>query len=174
VTTPVYTLIDLATRLTRDQLEAAINEADKQDLTDPEALRAAVGEMHHRAGTSDLKRILDRRTFALTDSVLERRFLRIVREAGLPKPSTQAHVNGFKVDFYWAELGLIVETDGLRYHRTAAEQSRDRERDQTHVAAGLTCLRFTHEHVRYEPDRVRATLVASASHMLSRLRLGAT
>jgi very-short-patch-repair endonuclease len=27
-------------------------------------------------------------------------------------------VNGFKVDFFWPELGLVVETDGWRYHRT--------------------------------------------------------
>jgi very-short-patch-repair endonuclease len=166
VTTPVCTLVDLATRLTRDQLEAAINQADKLDLTDPEALRAAVDEMRHRRGALALKRILDRRMFALTDSVLERRFLRIARQAGLPRPRTQELVNGFRVDFYWPELGLVVETDGLRYHRTPAEQARDRLRDQAHTAAGLTCLRFTHAQVRFEPDHVWATLAASASHML--------
>ena len=36
---------------------------------------------------------------------------------------------------------LVVETDGLRYHRTPAQQSRDRRRDQAHTAAGLTPLR---------------------------------
>ena len=36
------TLIDLATQTTRDELEQAINEADKRDLIDPEALREAV------------------------------------------------------------------------------------------------------------------------------------
>jgi very-short-patch-repair endonuclease len=67
-------------------------------------------------------------------------------------------VNEFRVDFYWPELGLVVETDGLRYHRTPAQQARDRERDQAHLAAGRTPLRFTHAQVRFEPDRVRATL----------------
>jgi hypothetical protein len=37
VTTPVCTLVDLATRLSTDGLEAAVNEADKLGLTDPEA-----------------------------------------------------------------------------------------------------------------------------------------
>jgi len=46
------------------------------------------------------------------------------------------------------ELGLVVETDGLRYHRTPAQQARDRRRDQLHTAAGLTTLRFTHAQVR--------------------------
>src|SRR5436190_13814217 len=35
VTAPICTLIDLAARLPRDQLERAINEADKLDLVDP-------------------------------------------------------------------------------------------------------------------------------------------
>lgn len=107
-----------------------------------------------------MRRILDRRTFALTDSELERRFLPITRAAGLPLPETGRKLNGFKVDFYWPDLGLVVETDGLRYHRTPAQQARDRMRDQAHTASGLTCLRFTHAQVRFEADHVRATLAA--------------
>jgi very-short-patch-repair endonuclease len=76
-------------------------------------------------------------------------------------------VNGFKVDFYWPDLGLVVETDGLRYHRTPAQQARDRIRDQTHAAAGLTPLRFTHAQVKYEPTRVEETLVAVARRLLA-------
>jgi hypothetical protein len=48
VTTAVVTLIDLATRLSRDELEAAINEADKLDLTDPEELRSTLDELTRR------------------------------------------------------------------------------------------------------------------------------
>jgi len=107
-----------------------------------------------------LRELLDRRTFVLTDSELERRFLPIALAAGLPVPQTGRRVNGFKVDFYWPDLGLVVETDGLRYHRTPAQQARDRLRDQAHTAAGLTCLRFTHAQVRFDPDHVRATLTA--------------
>ena len=43
VTTPARTLLDLATELTTTGLERAVNEADKRDLIDPEALRAALG-----------------------------------------------------------------------------------------------------------------------------------
>jgi very-short-patch-repair endonuclease len=160
VTTPTCTLIDLAARLTRDQLEAAVNQADKQNLTTPHALRKAIEELQRRPGAQALKEALDRRTFTLTDSALERRFLRIAREAGLAKPKTQQRLNGFVVDFYWPDLNLVVETDGLRYHRTPAQQARDRLRDQAHTTAGLTCLRFTHEQVKYEPDHVRVTLAA--------------
>lgn len=158
VTTPVATLIDLAALLARDQLEAAINEADKQDLTDPERLRAALDASPPRAGVRILRETLDRRTFTLTDSALERRFLPLVRKAGLPPPLTRQRVNGFRVDFFWPDLGLVVETDGLRYHRTPAVQARDRLRDQRHAAAGLVPLRFTRAQVAYEPAYVQATL----------------
>jgi very-short-patch-repair endonuclease len=107
-----------------------------------------------------LRQILDRRTFTLTESQLERKFLPLARRAGLPAPQTGTYVNGFKVDFFWPDLGLIVETDGLRYHRTPAQQARDRVRDQEHTAAGLTSLRFTRAQVAFEPDRVVATLIA--------------
>lgn len=74
-------------------------------------------------------------------------------------------MNGFKVDFLWPELGLVVETDGLRYHRTPAQQARDRRRDQAHAASGLTPLRFTHAQVCHEPGQVLATLLAVARRL---------
>ena len=92
---------------------------------------------------------------------LERAFLPVAaarRDAAAAHP---AALNGFKVDFYWPDLGLVVETDGLRYHRTPAEQAADRLRDQAHTAAGLTQLRFTHDQVKYEPAHVRRILAAT-------------
>jgi very-short-patch-repair endonuclease len=160
VTDPVCTLVDLAACIDQGELEAAVNEADKLDLVTPEDLRAGLEGMPRRPGVGALRRVLDRRTFTLTDSALERRFLPIVRRAGLPPPETQRIVNGYRVDFYWPDHGLVVETDGLRYHRTPAQQATDRLRDQVHTAAGLTSLRFTHAQVRYEPGHVRATLKA--------------
>jgi very-short-patch-repair endonuclease len=158
VTSIHRTLLDLAQVLDRGQLERAINEADKHDLTNPERIRAMLNDFGGRSGVATLRSVLDRQTFSLTDSELERWFLPIARSAGLPLPSTGHRVNGFNVDFYWPELGLVVETDGLRYHRTPAQQARDRLRDQAHTAAGLTPLRFTHAQVRYESRYVRSTL----------------
>jgi very-short-patch-repair endonuclease len=162
VTSPALTLIDLATRLAEPELEAAVSDADKLGLIDPEMLRTALDEHSGWSGVPSLCKVLDRRTFRLTDSELERCFLRLVDRAGLPRPLTQQRVNGFKVDFYWPELGLVVETDGLRYHRTPSQQSRDRIRDQAHAATGLMVLRFTHAQVRFDPPQVIATLRAVA------------
>jgi very-short-patch-repair endonuclease len=157
-TSPTRTLIDLGTCCSRAELERAVNEADKLDLVNPERLRGAVEQRAGERGIRPLRAILDRATFALTDSELERRFLPIARSAGLPKPETGARVNGFKVDFLWRELSLIVETDGLRYHRTPAQQARDRRRDAAHAAAGLTTLRFTHAQIAYEREWVLRVL----------------
>jgi very-short-patch-repair endonuclease len=121
--------------------------------------------MAGRRGAAALRRALDRPTFAVTDSELERRFLPIARRAGLPQPQTGVRLNGFRVDFYWPDLGLVVETDGLRYHRTSAEQGRDRLRDQAHTAAGLTQLRFTRAQVVFDAAHVESTLAAVASRV---------
>jgi very-short-patch-repair endonuclease len=162
VTSPARTLIDLGSVLTPGQLEAAVNEADKHDLIDPESLRLVVTGAPRLPGIKSLRDLLDRRTFRLTDSELERRFLRLVRRAGLRVPQTGVRVRGHKVDFFWPDLGLVAETDGLRYHRTATQQARDRRRDQDHTAAGLTTLRFTHAQIAFEADRVTAILIKVA------------
>lgn len=135
VTSPLRTLLDLATRLAPDRLEALVNDADRLDLVDPESLRAELAARPGERGVRPLRAVLDRHTYRLTESELERRFLRLVRAAGLPLPRTQARVNGYRADFFWPELGLVVETDGLRYHRTAARQALDNRRARAHVAA---------------------------------------
>jgi very-short-patch-repair endonuclease len=165
VTNPVRTTIDLAVRIGPARLERMVGEADRLGLFSPEGLLTALSSYPGVRGVAQLRSILGARTFRLTDSELERSFLRIVERAGLPFPLTRQEVNGFRVDFFWPDLDLVVETDGLTYHRTPSQQARDRVRDQTHLAAGLTPLRFTHAQVRYESGFVCETL----SSLVSRL-----
>jgi very-short-patch-repair endonuclease/predicted transcriptional regulator of viral defense system len=167
VTDVVTTFIDLAADLVRGDLEEAINRADRLDLITPQALRASAECKAQRRGVGTLREVLDRRTFTLTDSQLEREFRPIAADAGLPSPLTQERLHGFRLDFYWPDLGLVVETDGLRYHRTPAQQARDRVRDQVLTAAGITCLRFTHGQIHFDREHVRATLTAVAARLRS-------
>jgi predicted transcriptional regulator of viral defense system len=120
VTSPARTLVDLATELGETALERAVNEADKHDLIDPEALRVALRDFAGEPGVRPLRALLDRQTFSLSDSDLEILFRPIATAAGLPQPQTKAWASGYEVDFFWPQLGLAVETDGLRYHRTAS------------------------------------------------------
>jgi very-short-patch-repair endonuclease len=148
----------MAGRLWPDAIERMVNEVDRLDLVDPETLRGALSDYRGRRGVARLRAVLDRHTFRLTRSGLERRFLRIVERAAMAVPETRQWINGFEVDFYWPDLGLVVETDGGRYHRTPARQTRDRQRDQTHTVAGLTQLRFTEAQIKFEPTYVVETL----------------
>jgi very-short-patch-repair endonuclease len=165
VTGIVRTLVDLAAILKLGAVERAVNEADRLDLITPPDLRAALEVHRCEPGVKPLRALLDRRTFRLTRSELERIFLPLAAKAGLPVPLTKQWVNEFEVDFFWPDLEFVAETDGLRYHRTPAEQARDRLRDQAHTAAGMTQLRFTHEQVKYEPDHVLAILRATARQL---------
>jgi hypothetical protein len=168
VTRPERTLVDLAAEMSIRAVERAVNEADKRDLVDPESLRAALGAYPGEPGVKRLRTLLDRHTFRLSDSDLEILLRPIAAAAGLPPPLTKERLNGFEVDFSWPDLGLVVETDGLRYHRTAAAQAQDRLRDQTHTAAGLTPLRFSHYQVKYESARVLGVLTRTARRLRGR------
>lgn len=162
VTNIVRTLIDVAAESGLAVVERAVNEADKRDLITPDELRLKLTGHAGEAGVRPLRQLLDRYTFRLSDSDLEVLFRPIATAAGLPTPLTKQIVNGFEVDFFWADLGLVVETDGLRYHRTPSTQARDARRDRTHVLAGMTPLRFTHYEIKYEPHRVREALERAA------------
>jgi hypothetical protein len=162
VTDIVRTLIDFAAESALATVERAVNEADKRDHITPDALRLSLIEHAGEVGVRPLRQLLDKYSFRLSDSDLEVFFRPIAMAAGLPPPMTKQIVNGYEVDFFWAGLGLVVETDGLRYHRTPATQARDARRDRTHVLAGMAPLRFTHYEIKYEGHRVREALERAA------------
>jgi very-short-patch-repair endonuclease len=165
VTTPVQTLIDLATELRLLRLERAVNEADKLDLVDPETLRNALDGYVGMPGVKTLRTMLDRHTFRLSDSDLEIFLRPLALAAGFALPLSKHPVLGYEVDFWFPDHGLVVETDGLRYHRTPAQQARAVKRDQTHTAAGLRVLRFTHWQIAYEPTEVTSVLRTIRPHL---------
>jgi very-short-patch-repair endonuclease len=165
LTDPISTLVDLAAGGPEWQVERAINDADRLDLVDPETLRAAIEALPPRPGMACMRRLLG--CDALTDTGLERKFLAISRRAGLPRPETQAWVTGYRVDFFWPQLGLIAEADGWCHHRTPGEQATDHRRDQAHTAAGLTTLRFAEIQIRHAPGEVARRLAAVAKRLAS-------
>jgi Protein of unknown function (DUF559) len=165
VTDRVQTLIDLATELKTLRLERAVNEADKLDLVDPETLRTSLDSYIGMPGVKKLRTLLDRHTFRLSDSDLEIFFRPLALAAGFALPLSKYWLLGYEVDFWFPDDGLVVETDGLRYHRTPAQQARAVKRDQTHQAAGLRVLRFTHWQIAYEPDEVTTVLRQIRPHL---------
>jgi very-short-patch-repair endonuclease len=158
ITSPVRTLIDQATRLRPMQLERAVNEADKLGRVRADVLHASLDDHRGQPGVMALRKLLDPLTFRLSDSELEQLMRPLARAAGLPTPETKAWVNGYEVDFFWPKLGIVLEADGLKYHRTASQQKRGLERDQTHLAGGMWPLRFSHWQIKHEPAYVRRIL----------------
>ena len=165
VTSPVRTLLDYATLEPPNRVERAINEADKHDVIDPDALRKALDACTREPGVKKLRKVLDKHTFRLSDQELELLFRPIAAQAGIPVELTKVILSDFEVDFFWPSLGLVVETDGWRYHRTPSAQSRDALRFQEHTASGLTPLRFSHWQVKHEPNHVREILRRTASRL---------
>jgi very-short-patch-repair endonuclease len=165
VTNPVQTLIDLATELKVLRLERAVNQADVLDLVDPETLRNGLDAYVGMPGVKTLRTLLDRHTFRLSDSDLEVLFRPLALAAGFALPLSKYWLLGYEVDFWFPDHGLIVETDGLRYHRTPAQQARAVKRDQVHTASDLRVLRFTHWQIAYEPNEVTAILRRIRPHL---------
>jgi very-short-patch-repair endonuclease len=95
-----------------------------------------------------------------TRSELERRFLGLCRKHGLPVPAVNVRIGALTVDFCWAEQGLVVETDGYRYHRGRAAFEDDRGRDLELRALGYEVLRLSHRQVLDESARVAEVLWA--------------
>ena len=59
----------------------------------------------------------------------------------------------------------MIETDGWRYHRTPATQTKDAKRHQIHTASGLTPLRFSHYQIAHERTYVRNILARTAANL---------
>jgi very-short-patch-repair endonuclease len=157
VTTPLRTMIDMAAKLDRPQTERLVDQADARNLLRADTLREQL-EHERGPGVPLLREILDRDSFVLTETELERLFPPIAARAGLPKPESQVHVNGHRVDFYFRDLDLVVEANSLRYHRTQLQQRKDSLRAQAHAAAGTRVVPFLHFQLAHEQDYVVATL----------------
>ena len=171
VTNPAQTVVDLATELPRSELERTVNDADKRDIIHVGPLRTALDSYSSIPNIIPLHRLIDELTFRLSDSELEVRFRPIATAAGLPQPLSKQVVNEYEVDIFWPELGLVVETDGARFHRTPSAQTRDARRDRAHLLAGMTPLRFTHYEIRYERRAVQRALTAIAAMLRNRNRI---
>lgn len=154
-------LLDLAALLPARELRRVWEEADRQGLVDIDAIARLCARTRVRAGVRTLRRLL--RTYAPAPAVrseLERRFLELCRDAGLPAPAVNAQVAGLEVDMSWPAAGLMVELDGYAFHRHRGAFERDRARDAALALAGFRVVRMTHRRLEAEPSEVVRTVRA--------------
>jgi very-short-patch-repair endonuclease len=170
VTAPARTVIDYASTTGPSEAERVIAEAFALRLLTEPQLVAAIDRAPHRAGVACVKAILGQPGGAKrTRSGGERAMLRLIRAAGLPEPLTNHPIKGFDADFFWPEVGLIVEVDGGDFHRPRPAFERDHRRDIVHKAAGHEVLRVSGQQLDQEPLFI-ATVIARAYDRLSRAR----
>jgi very-short-patch-repair endonuclease len=91
-------------------------------------------------------------------SELEERFQALLLNAAVPRPETNAHIEGVEVDCAWPEHNLIVELDGHATHGGAQAFETDRARDRRLEAAGWRVVRITWRQLHDTPDEVEADL----------------
>jgi len=96
-----------------------------------------------------------------TRSDLELLFLGFCDEYGLPRPLVNRKVHGHRVDFFWPEHRLAVETDSWEYHRGSVSFEDDHGRDLELRAHGITTRRYTGDQLEVAPKRVAADLRAA-------------
>jgi hypothetical protein len=163
VTSPSRTIIELARTCTKQQMEQAVDSAVRDGGTSPVYLAKRLAALRGPGRTG--VRLIDS---VLIDTggtnALERRFLKIVREAGLPKPTCQViHKRDGKtiarVDFQFLGTSLVVEVDGQVAHATPRQRQRDAQRRRELDDIGLRVLTFVHDDVFNGPERVRFDLV---------------
>ena len=150
VTTVARTLVDLAAVVTADELARACHEAQVLHRTTPAQVEAVLGRAPNRPGAGKLRRVLHGEGH-VTLSKLERRFLDVLREAGLVLPQTNRLAGGRRVDCRWPEQRLTVELDSYRYHHSRHAWEQDRRREREAHARGDDFRRYTYGDVFEQP-----------------------
>jgi very-short-patch-repair endonuclease len=150
VTSVARTLVDLAAVLSVDELARACHEAGVRHRTTPNHVAAALARCPRARGATKLRRVIHG-DVPVSLSVLERRFLALLRDAGLPLPVTNRPAGGRRVDCRWPEHRLTVELDSYRYHSSRHAWEQDRRREREARARGDDFRRFTYGDVFESP-----------------------
>jgi very-short-patch-repair endonuclease len=169
VTRPVRTFLDLGVVLSPDELETVLNEGIRRNLLAVPALARRLEQLGPlRRGTATVRTVLNRNApnRRAPESVLETRFLQLVRSAGLPEPLPQFQVrlrNGAvaRVDFAYPDRKIAIELDGAAFHSGELAVRRDRRRDTRLGAARWRVLRFDWDDVTRRSDEVLELVQAS-------------
>lgn len=160
-TTLLRTMLDLAAVLRTRRLASAFEQAQVLHHLPPDPLAAEVIARRGHRGNARLRAILvDAVDPAKVRSILELRFLRLCAAHGIPRPHVNERIGPWEVDFLWPEAGLVVETDGYDFHRTAASRKRDAAKDAHLRTLSLAVIRLTWQDVTERPAAVAGRLRA--------------
>lgn len=165
VTTLHRALLDYAEVAHFQQLRHALDAADRRDLLDGRELKRLHVRSFGRHGLKPLKAAVAHLNGSApwTQSELERRFLAMIREAGLPEPRTNVFVEGFLVDLWWPESRLVVEIDGYDFHKDRRKFESDRLQDTKLQLAGCMTIRLTQDRIENKPRQLLGDVIRGLS-----------
>lgn len=168
VTTPVRTLFDLAAVTGRERLAVAVEDAHISGQCPLEHLIGLYEELRRpgKHGMKKLGRILAERGpgYVPPESALERLLLKVLRNAGLPKPRLQAQLPWrttlpSRCDALYEKERIILEADGRRWHTRVDAMAEDRRRDREALNHGYRPYRFVYEELKRDPQMVADTVL---------------
>ncbi len=157
-------IIDLARTESAERLTTALDSALRDGLTSEEFMHDRIAALRG-SGRYGIPRLLDVIDGAELSrgghSWLERRFLELIGDAGLPRPNTQqiltrTRSRTVRVDCCFVDVPLVVELLGYRWHRTKDQMARDAERINALQLAGFFVMQFTYEQIALQPNLVVA------------------
>lgn len=133
-----------------------LERSEELQLLDLSSLEELLSRVTHHRGVRPLREALaiHRPDPTFTRSGLERRFLALVKTAGLPVPAMNRNVAGFELDAYWEAERFAVELDVFETHGTRAAFERDRLRQEDLLLAGIAVDRVTGPRLEREPQQV--------------------
>lgn len=164
VTTIERTLLDTAARLDERQLVHDLVEVDRaRRLRWPKLWQIIAEHGRGRKGVGRLRRAAAQvdPSFADAVSTTEVDFLMLCRAEGLKMPQVNVLVEGKRVDFYWPEKRLIVETDSYAYHADKPSFELDHQSTVDLEVAGYRVHRTTHKMLEADPVPFLALVRAS-------------
>ena len=166
VTTPAWTLLDLAGVLPYKPLRRAVREAMGRRRVAIPQLVAVLGRAGARRGARKLARIVAD-GYAPTESVLSDAVLDLILAGGFAKPdvSEPLVVDGrrFVPDFRWCEQRLIVEADGAQWHEHPLAKEDDAERQAFLEARGERFIRVTWKQALTQRGQTLARIAAAGA-----------
>jgi hypothetical protein len=149
VTNPLRALVDAGAVLPRDVVESRARDAVAKKLVTWPALAAEVERLAERGrrGVGVMRIILDAYnvTNRFTPSELEVRARKLFRQVGLPEPTCEVvwgNEGEWRLDFYWANLGICVEVDGWSVHASDVARRRDHRKQNRVTIDGNWVLRY--------------------------------
>jgi len=147
-TSAARTLLDCASALDDEVLEAATESARRMGLVTLATLQRAIVR---RPGAAALRRVVATAERGGAESRLEVKLARLLRSSRLPASVAQYRIGPYRLDRAWPSRRLAVEADGFEHHGRRLAWKRDRRRVATIEAMGWRVVHVTWADVVERP-----------------------